>query len=133
MNSKILGARLLISSALAVGALTPLSASATLRPGNYVIAGVQPICLIRGGTWYGESYAFNGRWIAGPTGQTAIFGNYNTGAGNDSMVVTVGAVLWTEWSDDLSYQNIVTGTVTRISGRCTIPAVAKPGHRNPMD
>ena len=135
MTFKILKAAALVSSALALAALAPSAASAlALKPGHYMIAGIQPICIVNGGTWYGEAYPFGGNWSEGPSGQTVIFGNYNGGAGNDSMITTRKAVQWTEWSDGLAFQTFVTGSVVRLTGHCAAPAtLSPPKHKNPTD
>ncbi|MGI9169717.1 MAG: hypothetical protein ACR2FH_05995 [Caulobacteraceae bacterium] len=141
MKGKLLSGMLLMSSALAVGALAPSAASALgLNPGNYSINGQQNICLKADGTWFGETFSgWGGQWKL--TGlredATVIYGNYASGVGNDTMVVTQNRnVDWTEWRDDLSFSNFVDGTVTKIHGHCTGPAAALPANsarHNPMD
>ncbi len=137
MKTKILGAALIASAALAAGALAPSAASASLAPGNYEVAGIQQICLVAGGTWYGETFGpWGGNWFAGPTRDdgTIIFGNYASGAGNDSMVVKGhSSVDWTEWQDNLSFQNFVDGTFAKIPGACTPPAARINRTHNPQD
>src|SRR5665213_2531004 len=138
MKAKALTATLLMSSALAVAALAACSATAnTLLPGHYSLGGIQNICLVSNGTWYGETFAnWGGHWQAGPTTEdsTLIYGNFSSGAGNDAMVVSLGAVKhadWTEWVDNTtgSFLDI---TVTRLAGKCAPPATRINGHNNPM-
>jgi hypothetical protein len=138
MKTKILTGTLLMSSALAMAALAPATASArTLRPGDYSLGGIQSICLKKNGTWYGESFGpWSGQWKAGPTREdsTLIYGNYASGAGNDTLVVSGGGSTdWNEWRDDLSFQNFLEITVTRTSGTCSAPAARVTTHKNPMD
>ena len=137
MKTKILGAALIASAALAAGALAPSAASASLAAGNYEVDGIQQICLVSDGTWYGETFhAWGGHWLAGPTRDdgTLIFGNYNSGAGNDSMVVEgTRSVDWTEWSDDGTFGTFIDGTFAKIRGPCTPPAAGINRTRNPQD
>lgn len=94
-------------SALLATAFLSTSALA-LTPGQYKI-GDQTICL-KGGTtkylkWYSPSYAgWGGRWKG-----KNIFGNYDSGAGNDTLHVDSGKALWFEWRDDLSTRKISSG------------------------
>ena len=133
MKTALFTSALVMASALA---LAPMAQAKTLRPGNYNLAGIQQICLVKGGTWYGESFpSWGGTWGAGPTKDdaTIMHGNYSSGAGNDSMVLAGGGVDWTEWSDDESFQNFIDSTVTRIPGNCTAPAARATIKKNPMD
>jgi hypothetical protein len=133
MKTALFTSALVMASALA---LAPMAQAKTLKPGNYNFAGLQQICLVSGGTWYGETYpSWSGTWGAGPTKEdaTIMHGNYNSGAGNDSMVVTGGSVDWTEWSDDESFQNFIDSTVSRIPGKCTAPDARATTKKNPMD
>jgi hypothetical protein len=108
---------------------------ARLAAGSYELDGVHAICLVADGTWYGEDFhGWGGDWMVGSNGQTAIFGNYASGAGNDSMVVRKGVVQWSEWSDGLTSQAFLRGPFTALSGKCAPPAKSNPpGHLNPMD
>lgn len=142
MKKNILSAALLVSSALAVGALAPTVASAyPLKPGNYEIGGVQQVCLVSDGTWYGETMAnWGGNWFRGPTSEdgTLIFGHYDTGAGSDSIVVSKGTADWMEWDTNTGAQvffdSIKVTSITGVPGKCTPPATkVTPGHHNPMD
>ena len=128
----------LFTSALvmaAVMALAPAAQAKALKPGNYNLAGLQQICLVSGGTWYGETYpSWSGTWGAGPTREdaTLLSGNYNGGAGNDSMIVTGSNVDWTEWNDASAFIFIVS-TITRIAGKCTAPDARATTKKHPMD
>ena len=135
MNRKTLAAALTASVAVATMALAP-SAQASLSPGNYNVAGIQQICLVSDGTWYGETFSgWGGRWFAGPTRDdgTLIFGNYSGGLGNDSMVVGGHNLDWTEWQDDQSFQTFLDTTITKIKGACSPPAAKVNIRKHPMD
>ncbi len=141
-------------AALAAASLLVIGSSASalgLKPGNYEVDGSQQICLVAGGTWYGETFpSWGGDWRVGPVGgggdlgDTFIWGNYASGAGNDSMVVSGTKVAWTEWRDDESFTNVLFGSFVLIkSGSkpapCTAPdapvggaAPRAPGHENPQ-
>lgn len=133
-NSTAAGAAL--GAILAAALLAPVSAgAAALAPGSYEVDGVHAICLKSDGTWYGEDFhGWGGDWMLGLNGQTAIFGNYSSGAGNDSMVVKKGVVQWSEWSDSLNTQSFLRGAFTFLKTACGPPARSSPpGHQNPTD
>jgi hypothetical protein len=136
MKSALAASALPMFSALAVIAAAPSAQAKTLSPGDYNLGGVQRICLVRGGAWYGESFAgWSGTWGAGPNTEdgTVIHGNYNGGAGNDAMVLTGGLVDWTEWKDDESFQKFIDTTMVRLRGKCVAPATKANSRENPMD
>jgi hypothetical protein len=118
---------------LSITALFPATGMAAgLTAGLYNADGLQQICLQSAGTWYSPTFgAWGGLWVV--TGaDTHIFGNYNSGAGNDSIVVKGKKGTWTEWSDDLTYYNPIDPiTFTKI-GTCTDAAKSQPaGKGNP--
>ena len=131
--------KILLSAAtflIAAATSTPVLA---LVPGQYNIGGIQEICLQAGpnryNSWYGTSFpAWGGRWRNGPKHQF-VFGNYNGGAGNDSIVVTSGVAIWTEWTDTLSFRTAGAGqSFTFIKATCDPPAApGKGAKRNPLD
>jgi hypothetical protein len=124
------------SAALAAAVLAPaVASSAILKPGSYSLSGIQDICLESSGAWYGEEFPdWGGLYTLGSDGQTVIFGNYNSGAGNDSILVKKSAGTWDEWADDLSYSNYETITVTKTSKTCTPPPEAnKKVRKNPSE
>lgn len=134
MNTKIMTS-MLAASAIAMLALAPAAQAKTLKPGNYNLAGIQQICLVSGGTWYGETYpSWGGTWGAGPTKEdaTVLSGNYNSYAGNDAMIVTGSGVDWTEWNDGSAFQ-FIDSTITRIPGKCSAPDARATTHKSPMD
>ena len=134
MNAKKMTSMLAIS-AIAALALAPAAQAKALKPGNYNLAGLQQICLVSGGTWYGETYpSWSGTWGAGPTREdaTLLSGNYNGGAGNDSMIVTGSNVDWTEWNDASAFI-FIDSTITRIAGKCTAPDARATTKKHPMD
>ena len=139
MKKNILSAALLVSSALAVGALAPSAAAAFgLRPGSYSLGGMENVCLAPGGTWYSETFAgSSGNWFVGPTAEdaTLIFGHYASGTGSDSLVVTRGTADWMEWDSSTGAQVFMDGIkVAATPGKCTPPATkVTPGHHNPLD
>ena len=139
MKKNVLSAGLLVSSALVVGALAPSAALARgLKPGNYDLGGIEQVCLLKGGTWYSETFpGSSGNWFLGPTTEdgTLIFGHYASGAGSDSIVVTKQTADWMEWNiSDKSQVFLDSISVTGAPGRCTPPATrVTPGHNNPMD
>jgi hypothetical protein len=140
VKTNILSAALLVSSALAVGALAPSAASAFgLKPGNYEIGGTEAVCLVGDGTWYGENFAgWSGNWFAGPTAEdgTLIFGHYASGAGSDTIVVSGRSTAdWMDWNiQDGSQKFIDNASIASIRGKCTPPSTkATPGRHNPMD
>ncbi len=127
------------AAACAILASTDLVAGAAsagaLRPGSYNLDGVHSICLVTGGTWYGEDFkGWGGDWMVGVGGDEAIFGNYASGAGNDSMLVRKRVVQWTEWNDSLQTQSYLSGPFTFITAKCSpAPTAASPGNKNPAD
>jgi hypothetical protein len=139
MKKNVFNAALLVSSALAVGALAPSAASAfPLKAGNYEIGGVQQVCLVGDGTWYGETYAnWGGNWFGGPTSEdgTLIFGHYDSGAGSDTITVSGKTADWMEWDTNDGFQGFLdNASVLGIPGKCTPPATkATPGHHHPMN
>ena len=138
MKTKTLSAALLLTSTLAAAAFTASpAAAAALAPGNYSLGGIQPICLVKDGTWYGERFAgWGGRWSAGPTADdaTLIYGTYSRGFGNDTMVVGADNSLdWTEFLDTGRLVKFTDSKVTRILGGCSRPAAAVTARANPTD
>jgi hypothetical protein len=130
--SKLLGPAIIASAALAAAALAPAAVSAAgLKPGSYSLGGIQDICLQAGGTWYGEDFAaWGGDYLLGSNGETVIFGNYNSGAGNDSIIVKKTSGTWNEWADDLSYTFYEAVTVSKNSKTCTPPPVSNKKQQN---
>jgi hypothetical protein len=92
---------------------------AGLKPALYDIDGKQEICLQAAGTWYSPTLAnWTGLWVV-VGNETHIFGNYNSGQINDSIVVkgkSTGS--WTEWSDDLTFKNIYDPITVSKAGDC---------------
>ena len=132
MKKVLLTSALVMASALA---LTSMAQAKSLKPGNYNFAGLQQICLVSGGTWYGETYpSWSGTWGAGPTKEdaTLLSGTYNNGAGNDSMIVTGSNVDWTEWNDGGAF-NFIDSTISWIPGKCTAPDARVTTKTRPMD
>jgi hypothetical protein len=113
--------------AAALAALIPCAGMAKgVKAGLYEIAGIQEICLQSAGTWYSPTFSnWGGDWLVSGK-DTHIFGNYNSGAGNDSIVIKGKAVSWTEWSDDLTYVNEDDPTTFTYIGTCT-EAASRPG------
>jgi hypothetical protein len=144
MKKNILSAALLVSSALAMGALASSATAAPgfgLKPGNYDLGGMQQVCLRDDRTWYSETFAaWGGNWFVGPSAEdgTLIFGHYDTGAGSDSIVVSKGTADWMEWDTNTGSQVFFDGikvtSIKGVPGKCTPPATkVTPGHHNPMD
>jgi hypothetical protein len=119
---------------IALAAMAPMLASAAIGPGQWNLAGFQQICLTSGGTWYATTFSgWGGAWGT-YGGKVHIYGNYASGAGNDSMVFnkkgTKGS--WTEWRDDLSFHTVFSPTtLTFVKADCDPPAVAVPGKSDP--
>lgn len=135
MKTKILASAFAVS-ALALAALAPSAQAAVLNPGNYSIGGIQSICLVSDGSWYGETFSgWGGFYQAGPTRDdaTVLEGTYNSGAGEDSMILTKKSVDWTEFHSDRTFIAFIDGTVTKIKGKCSPPAAQANSHKNPMD
>jgi hypothetical protein len=141
MRAKSLSA-LLVSSALAVSALaTSAAAAGLLRPGLWSLGGIQTICLKKDGTWTGVSFSpWGGKWqnMRDIGAKAIIFGNFNAGADNDSIVV--GPTLqanWNEWPDNLNLpsQGLKIITLSFVSAPpCPAPAAATASqHPRPMD
>jgi len=115
--------------------LTPLFANAALGPGQYDISGIQQICLLDNGSWYGTTFPNWGGAYYTSRGKTFIYGNYADGVGNDSMdFYPNNHGPWTEWRDDLSHQ-IVEGVTARfVKADCDPPGAAVNGSaQNPHD
>ena len=105
---------------LAAALVAPISAQAAgLKPGLYVLNKTQEICLQAAGTWYSPTLSgWTGLWVV--TGKdTHIFGNYDSGTGNDSIVVKGKSASWTEWKDGLGFQNVIDPASFEKSGSCT--------------
>jgi hypothetical protein len=121
-NSMNVTQMLRLAGALAIAAsIAPsVAKAAQIKAGLYNADGLQEICLVSDGTWYSPTYAnWGGLWTV-VNGVGHIFGNYNSGAGNDSLVIKAGGGSWMEWSDDLTYANPLDPiTFTKISKKCT--------------
>ena len=136
MTSRNLKSLLAAAAVASVGVLGACGASAALMPGQYQLAGIQTICLVSDGTWYGETFGpWSGKWFAGPTKEDSYYlqGNYASGVGNDSITVQGKTIDWSEWRDDGSFNNFVDGALTRVKGKCTPPAARANLHKNPID
>jgi hypothetical protein len=120
---------------IALAAMAPMFASAAIGPGQYDLAGIQQICLVSGGTWYGTTFSgWGGGWqqlTIGTKVHTHIYGNYSAGAGNDSIALKGSKGSWTEWRDDLSFQIVLNPVkLTFVKAACD-PPVAGAGSGNP--
>jgi hypothetical protein len=126
----------LIRTLMAAAAIAaPMFAHAGLAPGQYDVGGLQQICLVGDGTWYGTTYsAWGGHYLVKGL-KTYIFGNFWSGAGNDSIVVYGNnRGPWTEWTDDLSFQNVLQNQlVTFVKSACDAPALMETGGKRPQD
>ena len=124
----------LIGTCIAIAAMTPLLANA-LPPGQYEVGGVQQICLVDDGTWYGTTFANWGGTYVVKGSKTFLIGNYRSGRGNDAMdFYEDGHGPWSEWRDNLSYQNISPSKITFTKEACDPPAAAAlGGDRNPQE
>jgi hypothetical protein len=124
----------LIRACIAAAAMAPLLANA-LPPGQYDVGGIQQICLTSSGTWYGTTYSAwgGGYYVSGY--KTFIYGNFWSGAGNDSMVFYKNnRGLWTEWTDDMSYQNVnMNMLISFVKTDCDAPALAENAGKRPQD
>jgi hypothetical protein len=124
--------------ALSLTATTVTQAHA-FGPGLWSANGIQEICLKSDGTWYSPTFgSWGGVWLKQTvTGLETgtLVGNYNSGAGNDSMVIKRSVFTWNEWSDDLSYVNLAgVGYVwSYLGSSCGAPATGPNKHANPMD
>ena len=107
--------------------LIPAMASAShLTPGQWSLGGIQQICVTSSNTWYGTTFAaWHGAWRF-DGGLMMLYGNYASGAGNDS--ITVGGLNvadWVEWRDDLSFQTVVDDVqITFVKTVCDPPAAS---------
>ena len=126
----------LIRNLMAAAAIAaPVFAQAGLAPAQYDIGGLQQICLVSDGTWYGTTYsAWGGRYVVRGL-KPYIFGNCWSGDGNDSIVVYGNnRGPWTEWSDDLSFENVLQNQlVTFVKYSCDAPALMENGGKRPQD
>jgi hypothetical protein len=128
----------LLRICVALAAISPMLASAAIGPGQYDVAGLQQICLVSGGTWYGTTFSgWGGGWqqlTIGTKVHTHIYGNYSSGAGNDSMQFKGSKGSWTEWRDDLSFQTVINPVkITFVKTNCDPPALRAEGSaRNPL-
>ena len=123
---------------IAIAAMAPMFALAAIGPGQYSVGGIQQICLVSGGTWYGTTFSgWGGAWqqvTVGTKLHTHIYGNYAAGAGNDSIAVKGAVGSWTEWRDDLSFQTVINPVkLTKVKTACDPPALAAQGGKsNPL-
>jgi hypothetical protein len=126
------------SLVLTAAVALPLAATAAApTPGEYSIGGVQQICLVGDGTWYGTTFSgWGGQW-SNAGAKTYIFGNYASGSGNDAMFLKNGRSkgVWQEWRDDLSFSLVQTGvSMDKVSSSCAPPAAqSQRGAANPME
>ena len=133
MKAKTLTTTVLMSAALAVGALSA-SASAALaagvNPGQYVLGGFRGICLKSDGTWYGTDYHFSGHWknAPGADDRAALYGNYQYvgayyGYMNNTITIEQATADWYDYSDDGVYQTFLSAvTFAHVKRRCDPPA-----------
>lgn len=120
----------LLSSSMIVGlALGGGAMAGVLNPGQYSLGGFQQIC-VTGTSWYGTTFsAWGGSYTFDGT-ITVLYGNYAAGAGNDNIHVAgnlanAGKADWTEWRDDLSFQNFLDDIkVSFVKTICDPPAAA---------
>jgi hypothetical protein len=117
----------------AAAAAVPMFANA-LPPGQYDIAGIQQICLVGDGTWYGTTFPAWGGHYEMRYPKTFIYGNYAGGAGNDSMVFYGNhRGPWTEWRDDFSWEAVsVNLLITFVKPDCDPPPFATESDGNPL-
>jgi hypothetical protein len=127
-----------VRTCLAVAAMAPMFAMAAVGPGQYTVAGIQSICLVSGGTWYGTTFSgWGGAWqqvTVGTKVHTHIYGNYASGAGNDSIQMKGTKGSWTEWRDDLSFQTVINpAKLVFVKAICDPPALKAEGAKaNPQ-
>jgi hypothetical protein len=118
---------------VAAASVAPMLAHA-LEPGQYEVGGIQQICLVDDGSWYGTSFPNWGGVYQVRGKMTFIYGNYAKGKGNDSMdfdAKMLGA--WTEWRDNFSYQNVSAAMLTFVKTDCDPPpAAVESSTGNPM-
>ena len=118
--------------AAALAAILPGCAMAKgFQPGLYDADGLQQICLQADGTWNSPTFAsWGGQWSV-VNKELHVFGNYNSGAGNNSIVVKGKKGSWTEWTDDLSYSNPLDPITFTYIGACTEARAVPGAHANP--
>lgn len=127
-----------VAIAVALSCSVPAQAKKT-KLGLYNAAGLQEICLVNNGTWYSPTFAnWGGVWLTEHYSgeKLTLMGNYNSGAGNDSLVVDGTNLIWNEWSDDLGFVNPIGNTTfTFIGSSCTAPLPKNTVNktRNPAD
>jgi hypothetical protein len=105
-----------------------------LKPGLYNADGIQQMCLLAGGTWTSPTFpGWGGKWqVTGAN--THIWGNYASGAGNDSLVIKGKGGTWMEWRDDLSFNNPLDPISFVKIGRCKAASAAPVSHKgNPAE
>ena len=131
-----------LAAAIGLLSLSSIAAEAKgLSPGQYSLGGLQSICLVGNGTWYGVTFgSWGGRWTVRTLGgvkTTFIYGNYASNVGNDSIIALgVANSKWTEWRDNFTFTNIINNLViTKQSNLCGPPAPAKEASAgmNPME
>jgi len=55
------------------------------NPGQYDLSGIQQVCLVNDGTWYGTTFpAWSGHYDM-VDGDLHMYGNYDNGDGNDEF------------------------------------------------
>jgi len=124
--------------ALSLTATTVTQAHA-FGPGLWSANGIQEICLVSDGSWYSPSFgSWGGVWVAQTflgTETGTLVGNYNSGAGNDSMVIKKSKFTWNEWHDAGDYYNLAgSGYVwSYLGSSCGAPAKGPNKHANPME
>lgn len=132
---KRLAMMLLISgAALSVGV-----SAAQAKPfgaGLWSANGEQEICLKTDGTWDSPTYGgWSGYWYVAtaPGEKGTLVGNFSSGYGNDSMVVSGTHLHWNEWYDDLSYVGaLADGSWTWLGATCSEAHRGANATKHPM-
>ena len=134
VESKSLVFGSVVATVLILG--TPAIA-AKITPGLYNLADVQQVCLQSDGTWYYTTFSGNiGGWmpVKYHDAKAILWGSYNSGVGQDSIVVNRGAADWMEFHNDGSFVAFLDkGTFARVSDSCTAPKSKRNKHANPME
>ena len=125
-----------VRTCIAVAAWAPMFAMAAIGPGQWSLGGLAQICLQSNGSWYGTSFSpWGGHWKVGPK-NVHIYGNYSSGAGNDSIVSNkkLTRANWTEWNDGLSFELVTEQfAITFVKAACDPPTNAVEGQKaNPL-
>jgi len=134
-----MSALLYISASALFSLSTEASAANSVDPGQHTISGVQNLCLVQDGTWYGTTFNFSGRWTREESLHflAQLWGNYTvhdtSGAHKANTTLTiidsgVTGLNWHDWFDDGTYGTFLFNVIDFVKKKCDPPFQGQNGH-----